>query len=72
MFKFPALTPFIIIATTIVVLMLVIAFYRNHKLIAYLSLFGISLAIISFFNHFAKLPIWANEMIYILSRPTKI
>lgn len=65
MFQLPALTPFMIIATTIVVLMLVIAFYRNHKLVAVLSVAGLILAIASFLSLSKNLPYWADKMIYI-------
>jgi NADH-quinone oxidoreductase subunit N len=67
MSQLPAITPFTVIFVTIIVILLVIPFYRNHKLIAYLSLLGLIIASISFFNLSNKLPFWANNMIFISS-----
>ncbi len=62
---FVALAPFYIIAATLVLLMLVIAFYRNHALSALLTFAGTGIAFISIFNHCNCLPVWAQEMFII-------
>jgi NADH-quinone oxidoreductase subunit N len=67
MYQLPAITPFLIIFSTIIVLLLIISFYRNHKLIAYLSLIGFILTSISFIYISDKLPQWTNNMIFINS-----
>jgi NADH-quinone oxidoreductase subunit N len=65
MYQFPAIAPFMVIFTTIVVLILVIPFYRNYKLIASISLVGFFIAFYSLFNHSEGLPFWAKDMIFI-------
>ncbi|MDE0184230.1 MAG: NADH-quinone oxidoreductase subunit N [Candidatus Poribacteria bacterium] len=50
-----AITPLIILSAASVVLLLVTAFYRNHKVIAVLALMGIALA-------FASLPMVSSEV----------
>ncbi|MGO9567573.1 MAG: NADH-quinone oxidoreductase subunit N, partial [Desulfomonilaceae bacterium] len=44
-----ALTPFLVVATTPVAIMLVIAFYRNHFLTALLTVTGLVLALAAIF-----------------------
>jgi len=65
MFQFSALTPLLIIAITSVVLILVTAFYRNHKFIAGLSLTGLLIAFFSIFIISKTMPGWAGKLILI-------
>ena len=51
-----ALMPYLIVTGTSVVVMLAIAFYRNHKLTAVLTIAGLALAFISLFALFTASP----------------
>jgi NADH-quinone oxidoreductase subunit N len=63
MFDFSLLVPLIIIVISLTLQMLVISFYRNHKLIAFISLFGLLLALISLFLISEDLPSWIGKLI---------
>ena len=60
---FIALSPFYIIAAMVVLLMLVAAFVRNHKIIASLSFLGMLMALITVFFHCScPLPEWTGNL----------
>lgn len=65
MFHFSALAPLIILASTAVIIMLVSSFYRNHKLIAGISVTGLSAAFISIFCITPYLPYWAEKLLIV-------
>jgi len=60
---FVALAPFYVILVTLLVVMLVVSFYRNHFITALLSFAGTGLAFTTLLNHCNCLPYWAQEMI---------
>ena len=60
---FVALSPLYIISASIVILMLVTAFFRNHKVAACLSILGIALAFTTIFHHCSCLPEWAWTLV---------
>ncbi len=63
MFHFSLLVPLIIISISLTLQMLVISFYRNHNLIALISLFGLLLTLISIFFISDNLPSWVGSLI---------
>lgn len=62
---FVALSPYYVIAASIVLLMLISAFIRNHKLIAGLSALGIIVAFITTLNHCWCMPSWASSLLIV-------
>jgi NADH-quinone oxidoreductase subunit N len=60
-----SLSPIIITAITAVVIMLITAFYRNHKLAAILSILGLSLAFVSVLFISSEVPVWAKSFVNI-------
>ncbi|MGC8824990.1 MAG: NADH-quinone oxidoreductase subunit N [Bacteroidales bacterium] len=60
---FVVLAPFYITLITLIVVMLVVSFYRNHMLTATMSFVGTGIAFITLFNHCNCLPVWAQDML---------
>ncbi|MCX7985862.1 MAG: NADH-quinone oxidoreductase subunit N [Bacteroidales bacterium] len=60
---FVALAPYYIILVTLIIVMLVVSFYRNHMLTAVLSFTGTAMALISLTNLCNCLPWWAQDML---------
>jgi NADH-quinone oxidoreductase subunit N len=61
---FVALAPFYIISATLVLLMLIISFFRNHAFTAIFTFAGLAFAFISIFNQCFCLPHWAEDMLF--------
>ncbi len=59
---FVALAPFYFIAATVLIVLLVISFYRNHFLVSLITGTGMLLAFVSLFNNCQCLPFWAQDM----------
>jgi NADH-quinone oxidoreductase subunit N len=60
-----SLTPIITVAATAIVIMLISAFYRNHRLAAILSVLGLSIALMSVLLIKSELPVWAETFLFI-------
>jgi len=60
-----ALTPFVVLTISIVVLLLLAAFYRNHLVACCVSFIGLLSAFISVFYISPNVPDWANTIITI-------
>lgn len=60
---FVALAPFYVILVTLLVVMLVVSFYRNHFLTALLTFAGTALAFTTLLSHCNCLPWWAQDML---------
>jgi NADH-quinone oxidoreductase subunit N len=65
MLQLSSLMPFLTVAATSVVLMLLAAFYRNHFLAGLVSVAGLVITILSLYDIPYNLPEWSGKLIYV-------